>query len=422
MTFGHAFKKKHFPASDNGFVPVNHGSFGLPPQCVLDKYIEALMDDVASPDTYIRLTQPAQYAAATRAVAQVLNCAPQNVALVANATSGVNTVLRSLPFKKGDKIAYASTTYGACANTVQFLARAVGIVPVAVPLDFPMLAAAVTAKFEHTFRTHDIKLALFDAVVSMPGVRMPFEAVARACAAHGVLSLVDGAHLIGLIPVDLGGAAFRPDFYVLNLHKWLSLPRGCAVLYVAPQHHRAVQTLPISHSYVDPDAPLSPEAEANLLALKFTFVGSDTFATLACIPTAIAFRARECGGEAAIRTYCEALARQAGALAVRRWPGAWLVENREQSLVTAMVSVVVPVEQYSRAFDAADAAQMKRLVDFVSVHLLENYRTFVPFAAHNGKVVMRLSAQVYNELSDYEYAVAAAQKALRAFFARKSSL
>lgn len=422
VEFGHGLKKQHFPASNNLFVPVNHGSYGLPPQCVVDKYIEALYGDIASPDAFIRKKQPQQYLDGIKAVAKVLNCSYKNLALVTNATSGVNTVLRSFPFQKGDKIAFPSTTYGACANTVAFLAKSVGIVPVIVPLDYPMGDSEVVARFEDTFRSHNIKLALFDTVVSMPGVKMPFTELQQLCRKHNVVSLVDGAHLIGLIPVDLGSPQFQPDFYVLNLHKWLSLPRGCAVLYVAPQHHRTIQTMPVSHSYVDPDTSLSETEAENLLVLKFTFVGSDTFAALACIPTAIQFRNQVCGGEKSIRKHCESLARKVGDLALRQWPGTQLMENAENSLITAMVTLIVPINQYSDTFDATDKTQMKRLIDFTATHLIEKYHTFVPFAPHNNKVVLRFSAQVYNELSDYEYAIAAAQKTLEAFFARQAHL
>ncbi|GEQ67685.1 hypothetical protein JCM33374_g1350 [Metschnikowia sp. JCM 33374] len=422
MQFGHSFKKHHFPASNNQFVPVNHGSYGLPPQCVIDKYIEAFYGDLASPDSFLRVKQPVQYLEGIQAVAELLNCSYKNLALVTNATSGVNTILRSLPFQKGDKIALPSTTYGSCANTVKFLAESVGVIPVVVPLDYPMSDDDVVAKFEETFRQHKIKLALFDTVVSMPGVRVPFVEISQLCKEYGVLSLVDGAHSIGLLPIDLGSQDFLPDFYVSNLHKWLSLPRGCAVLYVDPKHHRVIQTMPISHSFVSSKAKLQENDVENLLVSKFTFVGSDTFASLACIPTAIKFRNEICGGEDSIRDYCEGLARKVGQLTLEKWPGTQLFENPENTLLTAMVTLSVPIKQYSQTFDPTNADQIKRLLNFVGAHMIQNYQTFVPFAPHNDKVVIRFSAQVYNEISDYEYAISAAQNTLKAFFSREANL
>lgn len=412
--FGHSFKKKHFPLADNEFVPVNHGSYGLAPQVVLDAHLKAVENDARSPDGYIRIKQPAEYLEGIKLVSKLLNCSHKSLALVDNASSGVNTVLRSFPFAKGDKIVLPSTTYGACVNTVEFLAETIGVVPVYVKLDYPLLDEEVVAKFKEAFVAEKPKLALFDTVSSMPGVKVPFEALVKLCKEHDVLSLIDGAHLIGLLPIDLSSLA--PDFYTSNLHKWLYLPRACAVLYVDPKHHRAVQTLPISHSYTPADAVLTKEEEENLLVTKFTFYGSKNFATTACIPVAIKFREEECGGEAAIKEHCESLAREVGELVLKKWPGTKLLENEDKTLLTAMVTLTVPIEKFSKDFDASDSKQMTKLIEFVSENMIVKGNTFVPFGVHNDKVIIRFSAQVYNELSDYEYATEAAKAALVAFF------
>lgn len=414
MSFGHAFKKEHFPLSANSYNPVNHGSYGLPPQCVVDKYYQEICLDLASPDSYVLTKQPEEYVDSLKAIAKLLNCPYQRLALVPNATTGVNTVLRSYPFKKGDKIAMPSTTYGACANTVRFLENKIGIEVVIVDLVYPLSDAEVVGAFKKAFETHNVTLALFDTVVSMPGVKMPFKELARLCKTFGVLSLVDGAHGVGLIPLDFGD--FEPDFFVSNLHKWFGVPRANAVMYVDPKHFRTIQTLPISHSYVSPDAELSSDELDNLLVLKFVFTGSKCFASVATIEESIRFRSEECGGEDAIRDYCFGLARDVGELAEKKWPGLKLIENEEKSLATAMISAYVPLEDYSKTFDATNGAMVNEFRKFVSEYQIENFKSFLPFAAHGEKLVVRFSCQVYNELSDYEYAIDVARKAVEAFF------
>lgn len=414
MSFGHDFKKKHFPLSDNSYTPVNHGSFGLPPQCVVDKYNQELCLDLASPDTYILTKQPEEYVASLKAVGKLLNCSYQRLALVDNATTGVNTVLRSYPFKKGDKIAMPTTTYGACANTVRFLQQKIGIEVIIVDLVYPLSDAEVVAAFKKTFEENVITMTLFDTVVSMPGVKMPFKELVLLCKEYGVVSLVDGAHSVGLIPLDFGD--FEPDYYVSNLHKWLGVPRANAVMYVDPKHFRTIQSLPISHSYVSSNAELSSDELDNLLVLKFMFTGSKCFASAATIQESLRFRSEQCGGEDAIREYCFGLARNVGKLAEKKWPGLKVIENDEKTLVTAMIAAYVPFEDYSKTFDATNPLAVKAFVTFASRYQLENFKTYVPFAAHGGKMLVRFSCQVYNELSDYEYAIGAAQKAVEAFF------
>lgn len=412
--FGHSFRKKHFSQVPDHVVPVNNGSYGLPPEEVIREYHSAFNKDVAYPDEFIRLRQQEQYRRAVRSVAPVVKCAPENLALVENATTAVNTVLQLVDLKKGDVVVMPTSTYGACANTVRYLHDYRGIEFVWVEIAYPVLDSEVVAKFRAAFEKHRPKLALFDAVVLMPGVRVPWVSLVDLCKEFGVISLVDGAHAIGLIPLELDSAA--PDFFCSNLHKWFHVPRGCALLYVHPRFHRTIQSLPVSHNYVSPDAKLTKEEEADLLFHKFAFNGLRTFAAIATVPKAIEFRNEKGGGEESIRKYCYELAGKAAQIVLRQWPGAKIVENKEKTLSNAMVSFFLPIEEYYKDFDANNSAALAKLVEFVSEWQLSRRHTFVPINGHAGKVLGRLSAQLYNEPGDYVYACKALDAALKAYF------
>jgi selenocysteine lyase/cysteine desulfurase len=63
----------------------------------------------------------------------------------------------------------------------------------------------------------DVRVCVFETITSMPAARFPFEAISSICKARGILSVIDGAHGVGQIPIDLG--ELNPDFFVSNCHK-----------------------------------------------------------------------------------------------------------------------------------------------------------------------------------------------------------
>ena len=77
-------------------------------------------------------------AAARQALAGLLSCDADDLALIENATSGVNTVLRSLRFEPSDEILVPDHAYQACRNTIDYVADRWGATVVTVNLPFPI--------------------------------------------------------------------------------------------------------------------------------------------------------------------------------------------------------------------------------------------------------------------------------------------
>jgi selenocysteine lyase/cysteine desulfurase len=139
--------------------------------------------------------------------------------IVPNATIGINTVLRNFTFKDGDKIVYLSPVYGAIEKTVQYLSESTPVTAVEFEITLPISDDELAEGFQAVLHEHgpSVKFAIFDTIVSMPGIKLPYERLTKICRENGVFSLIDGAHGIGYIPLDLN--SFQPDFLVTNCHK-----------------------------------------------------------------------------------------------------------------------------------------------------------------------------------------------------------
>lgn len=402
VPFGREFRHKHF-GFDPEYIPLNHGSFGASPNLVLAAVAKERDDFRSNPDLYTRYQVEGRLAPAHAEIAKVLDADPLNVAFVTNASIGVNTVLRSLPFKKGDVVVYASTTYAACANTIRFLKELMEIVPVFVKIDYPMSSDEIVDAYAKAIKDAKaqgpVKLGFFDVVSSMPAARLPWERLVALCREQGVLSFVDGAHCIGLLE-DVSLNTVRPDFFVTNLHKWFYTPTPASLLYVDQKHHRAVQPFPISGSYIPHDADLSPEAEENLLLEKFKVIGAIDYSHYIAAATAAEFRRDVCGGEHAIISYSWDLARKAADLYAKELNAEILVGGGPEDdldIRTAMINLYLPFEAYGIPKENYGEACVK-----LTSNLVHKYKVYVPFSVYNGRPLIRISGQTYLEMADFE--------------------
>jgi len=372
----------------------------------------------ARPDEYIRYEYPKLLDESREAAAQLLNVPVDTVTFVPNATTGINTVLRNIEWAPGDRIIYFATIYGACERTIAYLEETTTVESVRISYTYPVSDSFfVTALTETVHREraagHNPRVCLFDTISSMPGCRMPFAALARTCAALGVLSLVDGAHGVGHVALDL--RALDPDFLVSNCHKWLLVPRGCAVFYVpARNQHLIRSTLPTSHGFVPRPRPgltftnpLPPSTKSPYVA-NLEFVGTVDTAPYACVKDAIRWREQVCGGEAAIRAYTVAL-NKAASQRVAEMLGTEYMDNEEESLRECnMSNVRLPLdsEQVKALCKGKQEFDGVALRDWMTFRAMKDHGAFMAFMYYAGHWWVRLSAQIYLDLADFERAAA----------------
>jgi isopenicillin-N epimerase len=380
--FGHAMLA-HWTL-DPACLYLNHGTVGVTPRRVLDAQ-QAIRDEIERQPSRFMLREltaidmgarnpgPPRMRAAAEVVGAFVGARGEDLAFVDNATTGVNAVLRSLTLRPGDEILLTDLGYGAVTNIARFVARergaSVKIVEIPYPLHDPgEVASAIAAAIGPRTR-----VAVVDHITSDTALLLPLAEIAARCRARGVPVLVDGAHAPGAIALDI--PSLGVDWYVANLHKWAWVPRSSGILW-APLGRQAGLHPPVISWGLDQG-----------FTAEFDLVGTrDPSAHLAA-PAAIAFL-RELGFDQ-VRAYNHELTWSAARLLAGRW-GTTL--GMPEGMVGTMATVPLP-ERFGAAHEEA-----ARLRDA----LLFEDRIEVAISAARGRLWIRISAQIYNELSDYE--------------------
>ena len=313
-------------------------------------------------------------------------------------------------FEPNDAVICFSTIYPAFMNTLEYLKERNEVSIYKIEHILPLSDDEICSNFERMLETigqeeRKARLAIFDTITSLPAVRMPFERLTEICRNHGVLSCIDGAHGVGQLPIDL--AKLDPDFFVSNCHKWLHTPRGCAVLYVPVRNQHVIRsTIPTGFNFLRREQA----AQTNNFVANFAAVATNDDTPYLCIHAALKWRNRitwgDKTGEEAIISYNKNLARRGGQL-VAEMLGTEVMENEERTLGDcAMTNVRLPVNTQGKL--------IRDLADRINKTMNLKYNIAVNAYAYEGKFWVRLSAQVYLNMKDFE----AAGIALRKIFSR----
>jgi isopenicillin-N epimerase len=251
---------------DPKVIFLNHGSFGSCPLPVLE-FQRALRDRMErQPIQFLVRELEPLLDEARAALAQFVGARPDDLVFVPNATSGVNTVVRSLTFKPGDELLVTDHEYNACRNALEYAAGRGGASVVVVPVPFPVAGADQIVEAVMSRVTPRTRLALIDHITSQTALIMPVERIVKELAARGVDTLIDGAHAPGMIQVDVErlGAAY----YTGNCHKWICCPKTAGFLHVRQDRQQNIHPLAISHGLTSPRKDRLP------LLIEFAWTGT----------------------------------------------------------------------------------------------------------------------------------------------------
>jgi isopenicillin-N epimerase len=355
-------------------VFLNHGSYGACPLVVQREQDRIRGEMELQPDEFIFSNiVPKEVPTPLRAIAgqvgEFVGVAGDKVALVENATVGVQSILNSSALNPGDEVLITDHQYNAVRLAVEARCREAGAIPRIVHIPLPATADEVRGRIREAANPR-VKLAIIDHITSATALTFPIADIIADLHERWVRVLVDGAHAIGQVPLDI--AALDADWYVTNMHKWLFAPKGSALLY-ASDRTGGMTRPPITSHYIEMGFPRS-----------FDYLGTRDYSAWLALPAAIRFF-EQLGREPLWRHNARLVA-----VASEQLIGLGAQPTGPLEMCAAMRAFILPQRREARA---EDALGLKR-------SLWEGGRIQVNSAVLAGSLIIRISAQAYVDEKD----------------------
>lgn len=224
---------------------LNHGSFGACPRVILDHqrtWIERLEHQ---PVLYFREIMHLMRSA-RESLAAYLGARPENLVFITNSTYGVNIAAHAfgVMLQPGDEILTTDHEYGACDRAWKQYAISKGAVwnRVSIPMPAPSQEALLELIWAGV--NERTRLLFISHITSPTGLRMPVEQLCSRARAAGIITVIDGSHVPGHIPLDL--STLDADFYTGNCHKWMCTPKGSAFMWTSDRYRDVLPPLVVS--------------------------------------------------------------------------------------------------------------------------------------------------------------------------------
>lgn len=373
---------------DPEVVFLNHGSFGATPKRVFSTYQEWQRTLEKQPVQFMINALSGHLADARQSLGSYINSEADDIVYIPNATFGLNVVARSLKLGPNDEVLTTDHEYGACDNVWRFLSQKRGYKYVRQPIPIPLESSEAVAQELWQAVTPRTKVIYLSHITSPTATRFPIEMICARAREAGIMTIIDGAHAPGQIPVDM--ERIGADFYFGNAHKWMCAPKGAAFLYAKTERQALIEPLVVSWGWGSDSTFSSGSTYIDYLQWQ----GTNDPAAYLSVPAAIQFQADH--DWPAVRRRCQKLARQAMDR-ICELTGLNPIYPEDWAQCHQMVTVPLPPIEDLPALKTA---------------IYEAHKVEVPLVQWNDRSFIRVSVQGYNDQGDIDALLAALREAL----------
>jgi isopenicillin-N epimerase len=361
---------------------LNHGSFGATPRPVFKTYQRWQRELERQPVEFLGRRFTDLMKVARNCLAEYLGTDTDQLVYTTNVSESLNIVARSLDLGSGDEVLGTDHEYGALDRTWRFLAKERGFIYINQPIPVPVTTSDAFLESLWKGVTPRTRVIFLSHITSPTGLVFPVEAVITRARKAGILTIVDGAHAPGQIPLHLDD--LKPDFYGGNLHKWLCAPKGAGFLYARPEVQNLLKPLVVSWGY-EAETPGSSK-----FVDLFEWTGTRDIASFLSVPAAIEFQQEHDWWN--VSKVCHQL-----------------VSETQKRICALFGLSPLSNDSWFMQFCSAPIPKNADLA-VLKTRLYDEYRIEIPLILWNELKLIRISMQGYNTQRDVNKLIGALQK------------
>jgi isopenicillin-N epimerase len=362
---------------------LNFGSFGATPKPIMEELHKWQAEMEYEPVQFIAVRSLGYLKKSREALASFIHCNADDLVYTPNPSYAINIIAKSLKLNQGDEILSTDLEYGAMDRTWNYYCKKQGAKYVRQPISLPVLSKE---KFIEDFwkgYSKNTKAIFISHITSTTALKLPVKEICEEAKKRGLLTIVDGAHVPGHIPLDL--RELHADIYTGACHKWMMTPKGSSFLYVKKEFQNQFDPLVVSWGY-ESVAP-SPSKFLDYHEMQ----GTRDFTAFLTIPRSIQFMQEN--------NWLE-VAKNCATLAQSNYKRFCDLMNTlplcpiNNDFLGQMCSIPIKTNQPEK---------LKSL-------LYDQYKIEIPVMVHGKHTFLRYSIQAFNDQSDLDKLYAALQE------------
>jgi isopenicillin-N epimerase len=360
---------------DNEITYLNFGSFGACPKPIFQTYQDWQLKLERSPVHFIVDEAIQELEIVRKKLGYYIGANHEDIVMVTNPSYAINTIAKSFPLKKSDEILSTNLEYGACDRIWEYYCEKSGAKYIKQNISLPIDSKeSFLAEFWKGF-SKNTKAVYISHITSATGLILPVKDICKEAKKRGLITIVDGAHVPGHIPVNLDD--LKADVYTGACHKWMMGPKGVSFLYVNRANQYWVDPLLISWGYKSDFPSNSTFIDNNQTA------GTRDYAAFLTVSKCIEFMAENDWESVSMECKKETLIH-----------GEKLIHLLNSFALAPMNSDFYG-QMFSVPINPVEPVKLKKM-------LFEKYRIEIPIISQNGNCYIRFSYQAFNNSDDMD--------------------